>query len=101
MNNMIVLNFYLLVIILINTTNNTTTNTTIITTSNIDYIYEGWKRNVVGNRIFKQEKRRMKAWMTNNTLLLIEEKRRIAVVRNDCMENKVKYKEMRASENAI
>jgi hypothetical protein len=39
------------------TTNNTTTNTTIITTSNIDYIYEGWKRNVVGNRIFRQEKK--------------------------------------------
>ena len=69
------------------------TNTTnIITTTNIDYIYDRWKQNIVKNRLFKKEKKRMKSWMTDSTLLIIEEKRRLALRRDTSLEDRENYR---------
>jgi hypothetical protein len=74
-----------------NTTNTNTTNIT-TTTTNIDYIYNRWKNNIVRNKLFKREKRRTKAWMSDQTLLIIEEKRRMAALRDSSLEDREAYK---------
>jgi hypothetical protein len=68
------------------------TNTTNITTNNLDYIYDRWKQNIVKNRLFKKEKKRMKSWMTDSTLLIIEEKRRLASRRDTSLEDRENYR---------
>ena len=69
-------------------------NNITITTTNIDELYNGWKDNIVNKRLFKKEEKRSKSWITNSTLLLVEEKRRLVARKDFSLEDMQRYRDI-------